>query len=279
LVLIGWCTHPDYRLIVAANRDEYHVRRSTSLQPWPETPGLLAGRDLDCGRAEPGIWLGLRPGGSRWRFAAITNVHDTGRPRADTVTRGGLAREYLSDTDDSPQRYAQHTIPNLHDKVPGYQLVVSDAHELWWAGNRAAPASRRLDAGFHALTNDAQPHTLDDRSAETGDAFALKARQGLEAFAEIAATGTDRVEDYLAMMSDRTPASAYRGPAAGLPPTLQRMYSARFVSNALYGTRSSTVVLIRQDGSYTVAERSFGPRGRRADEVSFSGRTAGAEPA
>ncbi|MCZ8379361.1 NRDE family protein [Mycobacterium sp. CPCC 205372] len=274
LVLIGWRAHPDYRLIVAANRDEYHVRRSTALQTWPEAPGLIAGRDLDCGSAGPGIWLGLRRDDPEYRFAAITNVHDGGQARPDAGSRGGIVRDFLCENRDSPQQYAHRVTSAADEALPGYQLLVCDLRDLWWAGNRSTSSPRRLDPGFHAVGNDAEPHAVNDEGAAAEGAASLKARRGLEAFAATVATTTGSIESYFTMLSDRTPVPADGGSAGGLPPTLHRMFSARFVSNSLYGTRCSTVVLIREDGTYTVAERSYGPRGRRVDDVAFEGRMA-----
>jgi len=56
LLVLAWRMHPRYRLVVAANRDEYHARPAAPLAPWPDPP-ILAGRDLEAG----GTWLGIDP--------------------------------------------------------------------------------------------------------------------------------------------------------------------------------------------------------------------------
>ena len=58
LVLTGWRAHPEYRLIVAANRDEFYTRPTESMRWWPEVTGLLAGRDMGTGAAIPGHLAG-----------------------------------------------------------------------------------------------------------------------------------------------------------------------------------------------------------------------------
>ena len=55
LLVLAWRAHPRYRLIVAANRDEYHERPTAPLAKWPAPNDILAGRDLRAG----GTWLGL----------------------------------------------------------------------------------------------------------------------------------------------------------------------------------------------------------------------------
>ena len=55
LLVLAWNAHPRYRLVLAANRDEYHERPADPLARWP-APDMLAGRDQKAG----GTWLGLK---------------------------------------------------------------------------------------------------------------------------------------------------------------------------------------------------------------------------
>jgi uncharacterized protein with NRDE domain len=276
LVLVGWRAHPDYRLIIAANRDEYYVRRSTTLQSWPEIPGLIAGRDLDCGTAVPGTWMGFRNNGPNTRFAAVTNVHNSGDERLGSRSRGRLARDFLCDDASSPQQFTQRLSAAADHSFQGYQLLISDLRELWWSSNVGSWPPMSLKPGFHAIANDATLHTLHELGADTSTDVPMppKVRRGLQAFAAIVATAADNFESYLTMLSDRTPTPPPDGQASGLPPTLHRMFSARFVANSMYGTRSSTVGLVGEDGTYTVGERSFGPQGRRIGDIAFDGQMA-----
>jgi len=56
LLVLAWNAHPRYRLVLAANRDEYHERPADPLARWPAPNDLLAGRDQRAG----GTWLGLQ---------------------------------------------------------------------------------------------------------------------------------------------------------------------------------------------------------------------------
>src|SRR5687767_15828178 len=75
LIVLGWRVHPDYPLIVAANRDEFHARPAAPAAFWDDHPEILAGRDLEA----RGTWMGVSRTG---RFAAVTNFRAGPEPRA-----------------------------------------------------------------------------------------------------------------------------------------------------------------------------------------------------
>jgi len=70
LIVVGWRVHPDYPLVVAANRDEFYVRPTAGAAHWLDAPQIFGGIDLEAG----GTWLGITGTG---RFAPLTNVHET----------------------------------------------------------------------------------------------------------------------------------------------------------------------------------------------------------
>lgn len=57
--------HPDYPLIIAANRDEFHARETQAASFWQENDGILAGKDIEA--CDPvngcGTWLGINRNG------------------------------------------------------------------------------------------------------------------------------------------------------------------------------------------------------------------------
>ena len=63
LIVLAWRVHPEFPLIVAANRDEFHARPAAPAGFWKDQPGILAGRDLQA----RGTWMGVSRSG---RFAA-----------------------------------------------------------------------------------------------------------------------------------------------------------------------------------------------------------------
>ena len=69
LILFAKNHHPEFRLVLAANRDEFYERPTAPMGFWETSPDLLAGRDLAAG----GTWMGVHRSG---RWAALTNYRD-----------------------------------------------------------------------------------------------------------------------------------------------------------------------------------------------------------
>ena len=86
LIVFAYRVHPDYSLVVAANRDEYYRRPTAPAGFWEDCPAMLAGRDLEYG----GTWLGVTVHG---RFAALTNYRDPAAHRPEARSRGALVRD------------------------------------------------------------------------------------------------------------------------------------------------------------------------------------------
>ncbi|MVU80132.1 hypothetical protein GPX89_23165 [Nocardia sp. ET3-3] len=271
LVLLGWRAHPEYRLIVAANRDEFFTRPTESLRHWDEVPGMLAGRDQGAAGPIPGTWLGLLP--DHHRFAAITNVRRPGDFRPDARSRGALLMDFLRG--DSVPEKSVRGIAAAPDDYNGFNLIVSDLETLWWHSNRSDGTPRELPPGFHAVTNNALVGSLErDGSVTSGTAEPAwpKAREGVRTLAAVAAADPGDVEGYLAVLADRTPAAAGELPSTGLDRLTERAASARFVNHPVHGTRCSTVLLVREDGGYAMVERTFARFGHPRETVTLEGR-------
>ena len=140
LILVGWKTHRDCSLVVAANRDEFHARPAATAAFWPDHPQILAGRDLQA----RGTWLGIARNG---RFASVTNYRGGHDPSA-AESRGALVARFLLNGL-SPGKTIAEIKP---DSYSGFNLLLADQNELWWLSNRDG-GSRRLEPGYYALGN------------------------------------------------------------------------------------------------------------------------------
>lgn len=241
LILLAWQAHPDYPLVVAANRDEFHARRTAAADFWQDAPAVLAGRDLEAG----GTWLGVSRGG---RFAALTNFRDPERNKPDAPSRGKLVSRFLAGTQ-SPQEYLDQ-IETSAATYNGFNLLFGDRHSLWCFSN-CGEGKRQLDPGIYGLSN----HLLDTPWPKV-----TRARSQLAQ----ALTAMPQTEPLFAMLRDEAIAPDAHLPRTGVSLEWERLLSAAFVRSPDYGTRCSTVVTVGADGEVRFEERSFGPGARPA---------------
>ncbi len=236
LILLAWRVHPDYPLVVAANRDEFFVRPSAPAAFWPEAPQILAGRDLEAG----GTWLGI----SRdQRFAALTNYREGAQPVATARSRGALVADFLAGND-PPAAYLAQTAAG-GAAYNGFNLFVGDHESLGYYSNRGDRRPRWLPPGIYGLSN----HLLDTPWPKLASAKA--------AFADALATLPARAA-FFSLLGDQEIVADTHLPATGVPLEWERILSAVFVSSANYGTRAATLITRRRDGQTSLAERSFG---------------------
>jgi uncharacterized protein with NRDE domain len=257
LLVFAWKVHPRYRLVMAANRDEFHDRPAAPLSAWQDAPAILAGRDLQSG----GTWMGAaRPG----RYAVVTNFRELERPAAGAPSRGALVRDFLAGTD-----AAADYCSGLRDAgadYAGFNLLAGDIDALHYYSNRNGQSSRPLPAGVFGLSN----HWLDSPWPKL-----LRSRSRL---AELIAADHIAPDGLFELLADREPADLDEMPDTGLPPDWERALSSPFVVHERYGTRCSTVLLIEHDGHTSLLERRFDARGALtgASRLAFQGVAAAA---
>ena len=249
LLVLAWNAHPRYRLVVAANRDEYHERPTAPLGRWPSAPEILAGRDLRAG----GTWLGIDRGR---RFGIVTNFRDLMGAPPQAPSRGGLIPRYLNGKA-GPGDYLAALAPEA-EAYGGFNLLLADGESLWYASNRGTPFARALSPGIHGLSNE---------RLDTPWPKLVRVRDGFEAWLR----GGGGVDDgrLFALLADRAPASDLGLPSTDVSPEWERTLSSPFVLNPSYGTRCSTLVAIEPAGACFVAERRFDPSGACSGETQY----------
>lgn len=248
LIYVAWRRHPRFRLVVAANRDEFHVRPSLPAHWWEDESAVLAGRDLQAG----GTWLGITSNG---RFSALTNHRDPAVHLADARSRGALVSEFLSSDDTAPVHLRR--VAAQGHRYNGFNLLAMDGDTLAYTSNRTRGVIG-LEPGVYGLSN----HLLDTPWPKiTGGKAELE---------RLLDAPELRVADLLALLSAgrsrRTDALC-----ADNESDLGRMQwrSSRFILGGAYGTRTSTVVLLDESGAGVFVERSFDSRGSAIGDVAY----------
>lgn len=241
LFLFAHEAHPRYRLVVAANRDEWYGRAAERAHAWGDGSGTFAGVDRRGG----GTWLGVTETG---RFAAITNYRDPRdlRPASPgEPSRGALVSGFLED-DRIPEEHLDW-IAACGGGYRGFNLVVGDMRTLAYVSNRGGRPAR-VEPGIHGLSN----HLLDTPWP--------KVRRGKAALAALLEGAREvDVDALLAMMRDDTVAPDAELPDTGVGLEMERALSPMFIRSPGYGTRCTTVLLVERSGLVTFVERTHAP--------------------
>ena len=92
LILTAINPNPEYKLVLASNRDEFYERPTKNMF-WRSNEDILSGED----ELKKGMWLGLNKNG---RLAAVTNVRDFSDDEAlsepeKKESRGDLVKNFL----------------------------------------------------------------------------------------------------------------------------------------------------------------------------------------
>ena len=236
LIVFAYDCHPEYRLILGANRDEFRDRPTDPARFWGDAPHILAGRDKQAG----GTWLGVATSG---KLAAITNYRDPRQQVVDPPSRGKLVFNYLLDELLTPEDYQAFLYRNWQ-LFDGFNLLYGAIDTLYYYTNRGG-SSGPISPGIHGLSN----HLLDTRWAKV-----TVAKSRLEVIAQHKEIDP---EEILTALSDPVPFADNLLPDTGVGLDRERMLSPLFIENEIYGTRSSTVVLVSRNGQVTFTERVF----------------------
>jgi uncharacterized protein with NRDE domain len=236
LIVVGWRVHPDYPLVVAANRDEFYARPTAIAARWPDAPQIIGGIDLEAG----GTWLGITESA---RFAAVTNVREPNMAKAAN-SRGALTRDFL--LSNMPAGDFAQQIEGSH--YAGFNLLLSDGESLFYCSNRDGKP-RALPPGIYGLSN----HLLDSPWPKL-----VQARQRFTA----ALQHLPEEAAFFELLADQTIVEDDKLPQTGVPLEWERLLSAVFVKSENYGTRASTLLWQGSDGTLKLHEQSFGPNGQ-----------------
>ncbi len=246
LILFAWQAHPEYSLVIAANRDEYFHRPAAPAHFWPDRPHILAGRDLE----QNGTWLGVD---TRGRIAALTNFRNPGERNAAAPSRGLLVSELLGASQPTEAYLDGLAASGL--QYNGFNLLVSDRRTLWHYSNRGG-AAEVIAPGVHGLSN----HLLNTTWP--------KVEAGKARLRQLISREFDPAE-ILGLLDDTGVAADDVLPDTGIGLERERKLSAARIVGPGYGTRCSTVLLVRPNGETEFIERTFLEDGGIAATASF----------
>ncbi len=246
---MAYRAHPDYGLIVAANRDEFFHRPTVPAEFWQNCPTVLAGRDLEQG----GTWMGISKTG---RFAALTNVREPLAFRSTAKSRGLIVADFL-ERDSDPVAYLAQ-LAERRDDYNGFNLVCGSGQHLY-SYSTVDGHSAELAPGRYGLSN----YMLDTPWPKVE-------RSKLALHQTLAQRGDELESDLFDMLSDITLADDADLPNTGVGIEKERWLSPIFIRAEGYGTRSSTLLLVDYDGNARFTERTFNSAGDPTDTRRFA---------
>lgn len=230
LMAMAWQVHERYPLLLAANRDEFHRRPSTTMDWWPDGR-ILAGQDLEAG----GTWLGLSRSG---RIGLLTNVREPGKHREGLASRGHIVPRWLQHAHSSSELRAE-LAAMAHN---GYNLLALDLarqHAHWWSNRHGHQDP--LPAGVHGLSN-----------AALGTPWPKleRLRRGVGALAQPSSNESPEqvLDALLNLLTDRHQPPDEQLPRTGVAQEWERLLGRIFIEtpDRAYGTRCSTALVVER---------------------------------
>jgi uncharacterized protein with NRDE domain len=237
LVNIVFQMVPGMPLILAANRDEFYNRPTALSHWWEDAPTILAGRDL----ARGGTWMGVSRSG---KICALTNYRDPSETNVQKESRGHIVRSFL-ESEMNAETFLMK-LDGEKERYPGFNIVAGTKEALFSYSSRSGKKPVPLAPGIHSVSN---------AFMNTPWPKTLKAKS------ELAKWVNDRNHDnpsgLFTLLADETHASDEQLPQTGVSLEWERMLSPTFIKSENYGTRCSTIVLMKQDDSIDWMERTF----------------------
>ncbi len=236
IIFFAYEKHPQYKLILAANRDEFYRRPTAPAGFWKDAPDVLAGRDLE----KMGTWMGINKNG---RFGAVTNYRDLSLIKENSLSRGNLVKNYIT-SDESIEEYI-NKIKAEKDLYNPFNLLIGDVSELYYYSN-IEDKVKRLNPGVYGLSN----HLL--------NTLWPKVKRAKEKLEETIYHGEALdIERLFDILFDKWTPKDKDLPDTGVSLEWERTLSPIFIESSDYGTRASTVLLIDKDNHVTFIEKSL----------------------
>lgn len=249
LVAFSWKVHPEFPLLISANRDEFFDRPAAPLHIWES--GIFAGKDLRGG----GTWMGFHPEG---KWALLTNFRDFTQLKTFQTSRGSLVLDFLQKSV-SPENYLDR-IASAKDQYDGFNLLCSDGEKLFYYSNHGLDPTE-VPPGIHALSN----NLLDVPWPKTELAKKQMADLKPEDF---------NVDMLLSILKSTETYPLKQLPNTGITSAMEAQLSAQLIRMPPnYGTVSATSVLRNGSGYTQLKERSFDWDIGKYRDVSFSFQT------
>lgn len=235
LIFLSLHHHPTYKLIVAANRDEFYNRKTAAAAYWEDDPEIVGGRDLEA----HGTWMAMTRSG---KISLLTNYRDPKNINSQAPSRGRLVSDYLEKK--IPAALYLSEIEKNGKDYNGFNLLTGTVEGLYYFSNYKT-GIEKLSPGVYGLSN----HLLDTPWP--------KVQLGKKKFQEILQKETIRSKELFEFLYDDRRAADDQLPDTGIGLERERALSSMFIKSPGYGSRCSTVVLVDKQNNALFSERIY----------------------
>ena len=237
LIVLSLNPKSDYKLILTSNRDEFYERPTESMHWWDSSPRVLAGKDKNF----DGTWMALSEKG---KFAAVTNVREftllstQKKSLENLASRGDLVKDFVL------SNYSASEYLNEIDclNYQGFNLILFDGIDGLICSNR----------GFEKKLNEGETYAIGNKPIENKSEKILSAEEDFVKILSSEISGKSLFEMMQAPVNKPLEFSeAFTKENHG------REFPYRFIATDIYGTRSTTSIIIDKNNEAEIEEISF----------------------
>lgn len=246
LILFAKEQHPDYRLILLSNRDEFYARKTAAAAWWQQPEGILGGRDLEKG----GTWLGINKNG---KWAALTNYRAPAAFNPEAPSRGKLVNRFL-ETDEPPETFFSE-LKQTGGQYNGFNLLLGYGTRIFYYSN-VTNTLISLENGLYGLSN------------ALLDTEWVKLTKGKRKMQKLLDNEKFDSASAFRLMHDTEVAPDSALPQTGVPLNWERALSPMFIETEKYGTRTTSLLCIGYDN--TVCFKELNVKSNQLSEFQFT---------
>jgi len=237
LIVLALNPKSDYKLVLTSNRDEFYDRPTESMHWWDSSPRVLAGKDKNF----DGTWMALSEKG---KFAAVTNVREftslstQKKSLGDLASRGDLVKDFVL------SNYSASEYLNEIDclNYQGFNLILFDGVDGLICSNR----------GFEKKLSEGKTFAIGNKPIEQKSEKIQSAEEDFKKILSSEISGKNLFEMMQAPVNKPLEFSeAFTKENHG------REFPYRFIATDIYGTRSTTSIIIDKNDEAEIEETAF----------------------
>ena len=237
LIVLSLNPKSDYKLVLTSNRDEFYERPTKSMHWWDSSPRVLAGKDKNF----DGTWMALSEKG---KFAAVTNVREftslstQKKSLENLASRGDLVKDFVLSKHSASEYLSEIDCLNYQ----GFNLILFDGTDGLICSNR----------GFERKLIEGETYAIGNKPIENKSEKILSAE---EDFAKILSSEISGKNLFTMMQAPVN--KPFEFSEAFTKENHGREFPYRFIATDIYGTRSTTSIIIDKNNEAEIEETSF----------------------